>query len=73
MVSKGLMSVHTYAAKIWNYEEDPNLYRALDRSGELPLRVLVNLDELFEPEEKPKPIFYVRICTKILPIERKTR
>ena len=53
MVSKGLTSVHTYAAKIWNYEEDINLYRALDRSGELPLRVLVNLDELFEPEEKP--------------------
>ena len=53
MVSKGLTAVHTYAAKIWNYEEDLNTYRELERKDELPLRIVVSLDELFEPEEKP--------------------
>lgn len=53
MVSRGLTAVHTYAAKIWNYEEDLNTYRELERNGELPLRVVVSLDELFEPEKNP--------------------
>lgn len=53
MVSKGLTAVHTYAAKIWNYEEDLNTYRELERNDELPLRVVVSLDELFEPEKNP--------------------
>ena len=52
MVSKGLTSVHTYAAKIWNYEEDVKTYQEFDLAGELPLRVVVNLDEIFEPTEK---------------------
>jgi len=53
MVSKGLTAVHTYAAKIWNYEEDLNIYREMERNNELPLRVVVSLDELFEPEDEP--------------------
>lgn len=53
MVSKGLTSVHTYAAKIWNYEEDLTTYRELEQNRALPLRVVVSLDELFEPEVKP--------------------
>lgn len=53
MVSLGLTSVHTYAAKIWNYEEAPETYLELEETGDLPLRVVVSLDELFEPEEKP--------------------
>ena len=50
MVSKGVTAVHTYAAKIWNYEEDVEAYRDLDRRGALPIRVVVSLDEPFEPE-----------------------
>jgi len=53
MVSKGLTSVHTYAAKIWNYEEDVTAYRELEQNGALPIRVVVSLDEFFAPEEKP--------------------
>ncbi len=53
MISKGLTAVHTYAARIWNYEEDLHAYRELEKNGELPLRILVSLDEPFEPEEKP--------------------
>ncbi|MDD3169404.1 MAG: amidohydrolase [Eubacteriales bacterium] len=49
MASKGITQVHTYAAKIWNYEESLETYQTLDRNGELPIRVVVNLDELFEP------------------------
>lgn len=51
MVSKGITAVHTYAAKIWNYDEDLANYQELDRNGELPIRVVVNLDELFEVAE----------------------
>lgn len=54
MVSRGLTAVHTYAAKIWNYEEEIETYRALEQSGELPLRILVNLDDTFIPEPKPE-------------------
>lgn len=55
MVSKGITSINTYAAKIWNYEEDIETYRSLDRKGSLPLRVLVSIDDFFEndnPAEK---------------------
>lgn len=48
MVSKGITAVHTYAAKIWNYEENLESYQELDKNGELPIRVVVSLDELFE-------------------------
>ncbi|MEL7654376.1 MAG: amidohydrolase [Bacillota bacterium] len=54
MVSKGITVVHTYAAKIWNYEEDVAAYRELDQKGALPIRVVVSLDEPFEPEERSK-------------------
>jgi hypothetical protein len=50
MASKGITVIHTYAAKIWNYFEDIEIYREMDRQGELPLRVVVSLDEFFEPE-----------------------
>lgn len=51
MSSRGVTTIHTYAAKIWQYNEDINTYRALDESGELPVRVTVYLDELFSPEK----------------------
>ena len=50
MVSKGITSINTYAAKIWNYEEDILTYRELEEEGLLPLRVIVSLDTLFENE-----------------------
>lgn len=50
MASKGITAIHTYAAKIWKYNEDINLYRKLEREGKLPVRVTVYLDELFEQE-----------------------
>ncbi len=51
MSSKGITGIHTYAAKIWHYDEDISLYKSFDQAGELPLRVTVCLDELFEKEE----------------------
>lgn len=51
MSSKGVTTIHTYAAKIWQYNEDINTYKELDRSGELPVRVTVYMDELFENEK----------------------
>jgi len=50
MSSKGVTTIHTYAAKIWNYEEDVALYRKFEKEGNLPVRVTVCLDELFEQE-----------------------
>lgn len=50
MSSKGVTTIHTYAAKIWRYDEDINTYRQLDKAGELPVRVTVYMDELFTPE-----------------------
>ncbi|WP_324822624.1 amidohydrolase [Sinanaerobacter sp. ZZT-01] len=50
MSSKGVTTIHTYAAKIWNYEEDVALYRKFGEEGNLPVRVTVCLDELFEKE-----------------------
>lgn len=51
MVSKGITTIHTYAAKIWQYNEDIDIYRAFEEKGELPLRVTVCIDDLFEPEK----------------------
>lgn len=45
--SQGLTTIHTYAADIWKYTEDPEDYLALDRKGELPLRVVIYLDTLY--------------------------
>lgn len=45
--SQGITTVHTYAADIWKYTEDPEDYLALDRKGELPLRVVIYLDTLY--------------------------
>ncbi|QAT43949.1 amidohydrolase [Aminipila luticellarii] len=50
MSSKGVTTIHTYAAKIWRYNEDIDTYRRLDKEKELPVRVTVYLDELFTPE-----------------------
>ena len=50
MSEKGITTIHTYAAKIWRYNEDIEAYRALDREGRLPVRITVCIDELFEPE-----------------------
>lgn len=41
--SQGLTTIHTYAAEIWKYTEDPEDYLRLDRKGELPLRVVIYL------------------------------
>jgi len=50
MSSKGVTGIHTYAAKIWQYNEDVDLYKTMSKEGKLPLRVTVCLDDLFEPE-----------------------
>ena len=47
-VSMGLTMMHTYAAAIWNYSEDYNLYLALNRRGRLPVRMTITLDEMYE-------------------------
>jgi predicted amidohydrolase YtcJ len=51
MVSKGITSIHTYAAQIWRYVEDVDFYREMERNGELPIRVTINLDQLWEQEK----------------------
>ena len=43
----GMTTIHTYAAEIWKYEENPEDYLELDRQGELPLRVVIYLDTLY--------------------------
>lgn len=48
MASKGITSIHTYAAKLWQYEENIDLYRELEQEGRLPIRVTVCKDEFFE-------------------------
>ena len=50
MSSKGITTIHTYAAKIWQYNENINIYKNFEKEGKLPLRVTVCIDELFEPE-----------------------
>ena len=56
-VSMGLTMMHTYAAAIWNYSEDYNLYLALNRRGRLPVRMTITLDEMYE---KPYVTLYER-------------
>ena len=51
MTEKGITTIHTYSAKIWNYEESIETYKDLDERGILPVRVTVCLDELFEPQK----------------------
>ena len=46
--SQGLTTIHTYAAEIWKYTENPEDYLRLDRKGELPLRVVIYLDTLYQ-------------------------
>ena len=45
--SQGLTTVHTYAADIWKYTEDPEDYLRLDRKGQLPLRIVIYLDTFY--------------------------
>lgn len=52
MSSKGITTIHTYAARIWRYNEDIDTYKHLEKEGELPVRVTVYLDELFTPEKR---------------------
>lgn len=54
MSSKGITSIHTYAAKIWQYNENIDIYREFEKEGSLPLRVTVCMDELFNPEKFTK-------------------
>ena len=54
MASKGITSINTYAAKIWNYDEDLETYRDLEKQGLLPVRVAVSLDTLFKLETKDR-------------------
>ena len=51
MHEKGITTIHTYAAKIWNYAEDIGYYRRLAEEDRLGVRITVCLDELFEPEQ----------------------
>lgn len=51
MSSKGITCIHTYAAKIWQYNEDIEVYKNFERQGLLPLRVTVCIDDLFEQEK----------------------
>ena len=51
MVSKGITSINTYAAKIWNYKEDIEVYKNLEKEGLLPIRVIVSLDYLFNNKD----------------------
>lgn len=51
MSSKGITTIHTYAAQIWQYNEDINIYRNFEKQNKLPLRVTVCLDKYFEQEK----------------------
>lgn len=46
--SYGVTMLHTYAAKIWNFAEDLEIYKELDQENLLPARISVCLDEMFE-------------------------
>lgn len=54
MSKKGITTIHTYAAKIWQYNEDINIYRDFEKQDKLPVRVTVCIDDLFEKEEITK-------------------
>lgn len=65
MSSKGVTTIHTYAARIWKYDEDLNLYKKLEKENKLPVRVTVCLDEIFEnkkltEEDKNNPFRMVQ-------------
>ncbi len=49
--SLGITMIHTYAADIWKYIEDPADYEALDKTGDLTARVSVYLDKLYNKPE----------------------
>ncbi len=51
MSSKGITTIHTYAAKIWQYNEDIEVYKNFEKNKELPVRVTVYIDEIFTPEK----------------------
>src|SRR5665648_856839 len=65
MVSKGITSINTYAAKIWNYDEDLETYRDLEKQGLLPIRVVVSLDTLFKPENRNQPDWKKDVYDKV--------
>jgi hypothetical protein len=44
--SQGLTTIHTYAAKIWKYDEFIGVYQELEEEGRLPVRVIACFDEL---------------------------
>jgi len=50
IASFGVTTMHTYAAKIWNFAESIEIYEDLDRQGLLPARISVCLDEPFQPD-----------------------
>jgi predicted amidohydrolase YtcJ len=52
MTEKGITTIHTYSAKIWNYQESVETYEDFANRGILPVRVTVCLDELFDAPEK---------------------
>ncbi|NLV70168.1 MAG: amidohydrolase [Clostridiales bacterium] len=64
----GITMFHTYAAAIWNFSEDLETYRELDKKGLLPVRMSICLDEMFEnpeltAEEKNDPYRKVQYGT----------
>lgn len=50
MHAKGITNIHTYAAQIWNYEEDIEYYKELAGKEKLGVRITVYLDKLFDKE-----------------------
>ena len=46
--SVGVTMMDTYAAKIWNFFEDPDVYENLDKKGKLPVRMRVCLEEMYD-------------------------
>ena len=58
--SVGITMMDTYAAKIWNFFEDIDVYRELDKEGLLPVRMRICLEEMYDKpvlteEEKADP------------------
>ena len=54
MAARGVTSIHTFAAHIWNYYEDLETYQKLQEEGQLPIRVQVSLDTFFQPSPEEK-------------------
>lgn len=66
--SYGVTMMHTYAAEIWKYTEDFNDYLEMNRKGELPVRMTICLDELYDKpfvteEERQDPYRAVQYGT----------